>query len=152
MITNDENNLLGKPTSLLTMMLKTRKGDTHKSSRISTSSQQTNSDPSWLYPILLPSTFTTLFALYAEHYSEDDHRLAKLMTELSRRDDEELCIALDLEWYIRHPVYRIVHACGEYMLAGSGCFCVGLIILFIRHHTIISVIRGQKSGSLYSSL
>lgn len=47
-------------------------------------------DYSWLYPIMMPSIFPTLFSLYREHYSKEDDHVGHVMSELDRYDDEKL--------------------------------------------------------------
>ena len=93
LISIDEDDLTGKPKSQLSLLLKSRKGFRR------TSQKNINSfgtDPSWLHPILLPSIFKTLFALYSEHHREDNKRLCEKMTGLNTLSDEELCRAVGI--------------------------------------------------------
>lgn len=93
-ITMDENHLIGRPRTQLSLMLKSKKG-LHRTS--SSSPPGGSVDPSWLYPILLPTIFPTLFALYKEHHSEDDCQLTTLMEALNQSSDKELCSILGLQ-------------------------------------------------------
>ena len=47
-------------------------------------------DCSWLYPIILPSIFPTLFELYKEHYSRDDRKIGCVIRVLNSHGDQEL--------------------------------------------------------------
>ena len=93
-ITMDENHLIGRPRTQLSLMLKSKKA-LHRTS--SSSPPGGSMDPSWLYPILLPTIFPTLFALYKEHHSEDDCQLTTLMEALNQSPDKELCSILGLQ-------------------------------------------------------
>ena len=95
-ITTDEDLLQGKPKTQLSMLVKSR----HKLRRTSSYSYHCDSprsDPSWLYPIILPSIFPTLFALYKEHYAGDDHKVGHVIAMLDSQGDEELSRVLGIE-------------------------------------------------------
>ena len=87
----DENHLIGRPRSQLSLMLKSKMRTPSTSS-----SQAVSTDPSWLYPILLPSIFPTLFAIYKEHHTESDDKLRTQMETLNALPDKELCSLLGL--------------------------------------------------------
>ena len=88
----DENHLFGRPRSQLSLMLKSKTRTPSTSS-----SQAVPMDPSWLYPILLPSIFPTLFAIYKEHHAEEDDKLKTQMETLNELADKELCSLLGLQ-------------------------------------------------------
>ncbi|XP_064389423.1 alsin-like [Halichondria panicea] len=91
LISVDEDDLTGKPKSQLSLLLKSRKGFRRTSQKNSF-----GTDPSWLHPILLPSIFKTLFALYSEHHREDSKRLSEKMATLDTMSDERLCRAVGI--------------------------------------------------------
>ena len=86
LITRDENELLGKPRSHLSMLLKRI---IHQWRKVSYRPPE-NVDFSWLYPILLPAIFSTLFTLYIEHYSQHDFKIDHVMSMLYDYSDEDL--------------------------------------------------------------
>ena len=95
-ITMDENHLIGRPRSQLSLMLKSKTRTPSTSS-----SQAVPTDPSWLYPILLPSIFPTLFAIYKEHHAEGDDKLRTQMETLNALPDKELCSLLGLRRLVK---------------------------------------------------
>ena len=54
-------------------------------------------DPTWLYPILLPSITDTLLGLYRAHCEVDGRKLSTTLRDLDEKDDEELCELLELQ-------------------------------------------------------
>ncbi len=82
----DENELLGKPRSHLSMLLKR---SIYQLRKVSYRPPE-NVDFSWLYSILLPAIFPTLFALYIEHYSQHDFKIDHVMSMLDDYSDEDL--------------------------------------------------------------
>ena len=97
-ITTNENDLYTKPRTQLTLLLKPKRSRESRSSSINRSQGQ--ADPSWLYPILLPSIFPTLFCLYKTYHSEEDQQLRKTIVTLQKKTDRELCEILDIKRYI----------------------------------------------------
>ena len=53
-------------------------------------------DPTWLYPILLPSITDTLMGLYRVHYAADNEKLSATLRDLNGKADDELCELLEL--------------------------------------------------------
>jgi len=102
LITRDQNKLLGRPKSHLSILLKR---NSHQRHRPPTYSPPKGLDYTWLYPILLPTIYPTLFALYREHYTQLDAKLENLMNMLSRYDDEELSGLLQIR---RYEVFFII--------------------------------------------
>ena len=98
MITTNENDLYTKPRTQLTLLLKPKRAKEAKKAQNRTRSKN-QADPSWLYPILLPSIFPTLFCLYKAHHSDDDLQLQIAMNTLQQRMDKDLCEILDVKWY-----------------------------------------------------
>ena len=92
LITINEDDLMGKPKSQLSLLLRSRKGfrrTSHKNSH--------GADPSWLHPILMPSIFQTLLALYNEHNWEENKKTNERVSLLGERGDEELCRILGIQ-------------------------------------------------------
>lgn len=54
-------------------------------------------DPTWLYPIILPSITETLLGLYRAHYAVDDEKLSTTLKDLDEKPDDELCELLELQ-------------------------------------------------------
>ena len=54
-------------------------------------------DPTWLYPILLPSITDTLMGLYRAHYAVDNEKLSATLRDLNGKADDELCELLELQ-------------------------------------------------------
>ena len=54
-------------------------------------------DPTWLYPILLPSITDTLMGLYRVHYAVDNKKLSATLRDLNGKADDELCELLKLQ-------------------------------------------------------
>ena len=92
-ISADESSLLGKPKSQLSLLLKAKRDNVRRSVILESSGELCS--PSWLYPILLPSIFPTLFALYKEDYYDDDRMLAEIIGSLDGNSDTELFNTLD---------------------------------------------------------
>lgn len=53
-------------------------------------------DSSWLHPILLPSIFPTLFALYCESFHAEDCRATEMMERMTLEKDKGLCNKLGI--------------------------------------------------------
>ena len=98
-ITTNENDLYTKPKTQLTLLLKPKRPRHNKKSQDRKRSQE-QSDPSWLYPILLPSIFPTLFSLYKAQNSEQDLQLRTTIIDLQSRTDKDLCEILDIKRYL----------------------------------------------------
>lgn len=47
-------------------------------------------DPSWLYPVLLPRLYPTLFIMYRENHAEGDRKLDGIVERLGTKTEEEL--------------------------------------------------------------
>ena len=94
-ITSDAS-VYSKPKSQLSLLLKPK----NSVKRTSYIEIHTNTDPSWLYPIILPSIFPALFELYKIHYTENDDKFNQLMVTLGERTDEELCKLLEITQYV----------------------------------------------------
>ncbi len=75
-----------------------------------------HADPSWLYPIILPSIFPTLFALYKEHYSRDDFKIGRVISRLDQRSDEELSEILGVRRYILLTLCAVLNTQRETIL------------------------------------
>ena len=101
MITTNENDLYTKPKTQLTLLLKPKRAKEAKKAQNRTRSKS-QADPSWLYPILLPSIFPTLFCLYKAHHSDEDLQLRIAMSTLQQRTDKGLCEILDIKRYIQY--------------------------------------------------
>ncbi len=93
LITADADELLGKPKSQLSMLLKSRSGIKRASLKPSVGGV----DPSWLHPILLPSIYNTLSALYREHAREDNSKLRNLIGRLSSFSEVRLCEVMGVQ-------------------------------------------------------
>lgn len=91
LITTDENALLGKPKTHLSMLMKK-----NQSLRRISYQQPLYVDSTWLYPILLPSIIPTLSALYLEHYVQDDFKINHVISMLGHHGDEELSSILEM--------------------------------------------------------
>ena len=96
MITTNENDLYTKPRTQLTLLLKPKRAKEAKKAQ-NRARSKSQADPSWLYPILLPSIFPTLFSLYKAHHSDDDMKLRIAVHTLQQRTDKELCEMLDIK-------------------------------------------------------
>lgn len=97
-ITTSEDDLYTKPKTQLTLLLKPKRPRDARKLPVRKISQG-QSDPSWLYPILLPSIFPTLFSLYKAHHSEEDLKVHVAMESLRTRSDKEICEILDIKRY-----------------------------------------------------
>ena len=95
-ITTNENDLYTKPKTQLTLLLKPKRAKEAKKAQ-NRARSKSQADPSWLYPILLPSIFPTLFCLYKAHHSDDDLQLRIAMSTLQQRTDKDLCEILDIK-------------------------------------------------------
>ena len=98
-ITTNENDLYTNPKTQLTLLLKPKRRRHDKKSQGRKRSQG-QADPSWLYPILLPSIFPTLFSLYKAQNYEQDLQLRTAMVNLQSRTDKDLCEILDIKRYL----------------------------------------------------
>lgn len=94
-ITTDEDMLLGKPKTQLSMLMKSKQ-NTRKSRTLYYFDESNRADFTWLYPIILPSIFPTLFALYKEHYVRDDRKISHVISALDCHGDEELSGILEV--------------------------------------------------------
>ena len=47
-------------------------------------------DPSWLYPVLLPHLFPTLFGMYRVSHADEDRKLDGIVERLGTKTEEEL--------------------------------------------------------------
>lgn len=88
--------LQGKPTTQLSIYVKKAKTKKRLSRVPSFYDEPPPTDYTWLYPIMLPSIFPTLFTLYKEHYSRDDHKISHVISMLDRHSDEELSGILEV--------------------------------------------------------
>lgn len=78
------------PSRRISMLAPTQK---HKVVRRAISNDVTRDrqlDPSWLYPVLLPLLFPTLFAVYKENHVEEDRKLGGIVERLGTKTEEEL--------------------------------------------------------------
>ena len=107
MITTNENDLYTKPKTQLTLLLKPKRSKDAKRAQNRARSKG-QADPSWLYPILLPSIFPTLFCLYKSHHSDDDLQLRVAMSTLRQRTDKDLCEILDIKRYVLKLIFTMV--------------------------------------------
>ena len=75
-------------------------------------------DPTWLYPILLPSITDTLMGLYRVHYAVDNEKLSATLRDLNGKADDELCELLELQ-------RSVFFTCpGHLDPAMFCCFCI----------------------------
>lgn len=94
LITADADEIMGKPKSQLSLLLKPRTGFKRASSKPSWGG---GADPTWLHPILLPSIYHTLFALYREHAREDNNKLSNLIGRLNMLSEVRLCEVVEVQ-------------------------------------------------------
>lgn len=85
-ITTDEDMIHGKPKTQLSILIKSKQQRRRPSSYY----EPLHADATWLYPIILPSIYPTLFTLYKEHYARDDSKVSHVISTLNHHGDEEL--------------------------------------------------------------
>ena len=106
-ITTNENDLYTKPRTQLTLLLKPKRAkEAKKAAAQNRTRSKSQADPSWLYPILLPSIFPTLFCLYKAHHVDGDLQLRIAMSTLQQRTDRDLCDILDIKRYFYNEVFH----------------------------------------------
>ena len=107
-IKHDDSLVQGRPKSKLSILLKARvnrspsnAASTNSSASGSTSTSAAPSraagDPTWLYPILLPSITDTLMGLYKVYGAAEDRKLSETLRDLDEKEDEDLCELLELQ-------------------------------------------------------
>lgn len=89
----DENMLAGRPRTQLSILVR---NNTRINRPESYYDELPQVDHCWLYPIILPSIFPTLFSLYEEHYSRDDLKIGHTMATLDQHGDEDLSGILEV--------------------------------------------------------
>ena len=125
-IKHDESLIQGRPKSKLSLLLRARVGrspsnaaSTNSSASGSASTSAAHSraagDPTWLYPILLPSITDTLMGLYKVYGAAEDRKLSETLRDLDEKEDEELCELLELQrsvlwrrWHTLHTMQQSV--------------------------------------------
>ena len=53
-------------------------------------------DPSWLYPVLLPHLYPTLFLMYRENHADEDRKLDSILDRFGTKTEEELARLFDI--------------------------------------------------------
>ena len=116
-ITMDENMLSGKPRTQLSMLVNIGRKINRPESYFD---EPPHADHCWLYPIILPSIFHTLFSLYEEHYSRDDLKIGHVMGRLDQHGDEDLSGILEVRKYEMRAEVKRYGSQGRRVKGGGG--------------------------------
>ena len=82
-------------------------------------------DPSWLYPVLLPHLYPTLFLMYRENHADEDRKLDSILDRFGTKTEEELARLFDI-----HSEYELWTTLREKSSGGFGSVFADAVVCF----------------------